>query len=217
MPTTQVASANDYTYGRNANYTPRNGDLRPRDTNTFRETSNTNDDFTYMQDGPSDVFYEGGSGNNDSQTRFSRPQFDKFAKRTVLISNLPEGVTHADIVDNVRGGMLLDIFLRTHDRAASVSFLEEAHAQEFFRHVKRHDLYIRGKRARFPLQSLIFVQSLTSFRSRFDGTTANSSCHLMLQIRYPLVQRETWLSEIAVQSTLRKPSVTTWSTFTIWL
>jgi hypothetical protein len=143
---TQVASANDYTYGRNANYAPRNGDLRSRDNNIFRENSNVNDDFTYMQDGPSDGFYDGGSGNNDSQTRFSKPQFDKFAKRTVLLSNLPESVTHADIVDNVRGGMLLDIFLRTHDRAASVSFLEETHAQEFFRHVKRHDLYIRGKR-----------------------------------------------------------------------
>jgi hypothetical protein len=146
VPITQAASANDYTYGRNANYTPRNGDLRPRDSNTVRDPSNANDDFTYMQDGPSDGFYDGGSGNNDSQTRFSRPQFDKFAKRTVLLSNLPEGVTHADIVDNVRGGMLLDIFLRAHDRAASVSFLEEVHAQEFYRHVKRHDLYIRGKR-----------------------------------------------------------------------
>lgn len=51
-----------------------------------------------------------------------------------------------DIVDVIKGGMLLDIYLRSHDRSASVSFLEEAHAQEFFRHVRRNDLYIRGKR-----------------------------------------------------------------------
>lgn len=143
--TSHVAPAQDYTYGRNTNYTPFNGDSRSRDT-PLRDVSNLNDDFTYMQDGPSDGFYDGGSGNNDPQPRFARPQFEKFARRTLLLANLPEGVTHADIVDAVRGGMLLDIYLRTHDRAASVSFLEEAHAQEFYRHVKRHDLYIRGKR-----------------------------------------------------------------------
>jgi hypothetical protein len=138
---TQQASTNDYTYGRNANYTPRNGDLRTRDTHALREETNGNDDFTYLQDGPPEGFYDGGSGNNDYQARFSRPQYEKFCKRTVLLSNLPDAVTHAEVVDNVRGGMLLDIFLRTHDRAASVSFLEEAQAQEFLRHVKRHDLY----------------------------------------------------------------------------
>jgi hypothetical protein len=100
-----------------------------------------------MPDGP-DGFYDGGSGNNDSQPRFQRQQYDKFAKRTVLLVSLPEGTTHSDIVAAVRGGMLLDIYLRTHDRTASVSFLEEGAAQEFFRHVKRHDLYIRGKRVR---------------------------------------------------------------------
>lgn len=160
VPSTQAASAKDYIYGRNANYTPCNGDLRSRDTNTYRETANINDEFAYVQDGPSDSFYEGGSGNNVSQMRISRPQLDKFSQRTLLISNLPEGITHADIVDNVRGGMLLDIFLRAHDKAASVSFLEEAHALEFFRHVKRHDLYIRGKRVRSSPNSLLLVQLL---------------------------------------------------------
>ena len=45
--------------------------------------------------------------------------------------------------------MLLDIYVRSHDKTASVSFLEESAAQDFFRHVKRHDLYIRGKRVWF--------------------------------------------------------------------
>lgn len=158
VPTTLVTSGQDYTYGRSFNYATRNGDPRPRD-NPLREITKVNDDFTYMQDGPSDGFYEGGSGNNDSQTRFTRPQYDKFAKRTLLLSNLPEGVTHADVVDAVRGGMLLDIFLRAHDRAASVSFLEEPHAQEFYRHVKRHDLYIRDKRVHspFPFRIRAFI------------------------------------------------------------
>lgn len=98
-----------------------------------------------------DAFYEEGSGNNESQTQsrsqYQRQQYDKFANRTVLLANLAEGTTHAEIADVVRGGMLLDIYLRT-DRTASVSFLQEAAAQDFFRYVKRHDLYIRGKRVR---------------------------------------------------------------------
>jgi hypothetical protein len=141
---TQAAGGQDYTFGRNSNYTPRS-DLRPKDTNGFHTHSQINDDFAFMPEG-TDGFYDGGSGNNDSQPRFQRQQYDKFAKRTILLANLPEGVTHADIVAVVRGGMLLDIYVRTHDRTASVSFLEESAAHEFFRHVKRHDLYIRGKR-----------------------------------------------------------------------
>jgi len=100
-----------------------------------------------MPDGP-DGFFEGG-GQNGYQNRNPRQHFDKFAKRTILLANLPEGVTHSDVVENVKGGMLLDIYLRSHDRTASVSFLEEAAAHDFFRYVKRHDLYIRGKRVCF--------------------------------------------------------------------
>jgi hypothetical protein len=105
-----------------------------------------NDDFTFMPDDPSDGFYDEGNGNNDFRTKSTRPQYEKFAKRTIQLANLPDNTTHQEIADVVRGGMLLDIYVRTHDKNASVSFLEEAQAQEYFRHVKRHDLYIRGKR-----------------------------------------------------------------------
>ncbi len=168
---TQATGAQDYTFGRNSNYTPR-GDLRPKDTNGFQTHSQMNDDFAYMPDG-TDGFCDGGSGNNDSQPRFQRQQYDKFAKRTVLLANLPEGVTHADIVDVIKGGMLLDIYLRAHDRIASVSFLEETAAHDFFRHVKRHDLYIRGKRVRNEY-SRRPIPLLRSNRSKSVGTIVNS-------------------------------------------
>lgn len=137
----------DYTFGRNANYTPRNTDLRPQNGNGngFHSHSQTNDDLSFMPDGQ-DAFFDGASANNDSQPKSQRQQFDKFAKRTVQLANLADSTTHEDIANAIRGGMLLDIYLRTHDRIASVSFLEEAQAHDFFRHVKRHDLYIRGKR-----------------------------------------------------------------------
>ena len=140
-----------YPYGRSANFTPRNDDLRSRENNGYTYNSQINDEFSFMPDGPTDGFCDGGSGNHDSQAKFSRQQFDKYARRTVLLANFPDGTTHADIVNAVRGGLLLDIFLRTHDRTASISFLEGSHAEDFFRHVKRHDLYIRGKRVGPPI------------------------------------------------------------------
>ncbi|KAK0099625.1 hypothetical protein ONS95_013478 [Cadophora gregata] len=142
----------DYTYGRNANYTPRGGNgqvNRPNGKNGTNSYSNgfehsPHDDYGSSPDGV-DGFYDG-SPNDDSQAPGQRQQYAKFAKRTILLSNLPEGTTHSEITNVVRGGMLLDIYVRNNDRNASVSFLEELAAQEFFRHVKRYDLYIRGKR-----------------------------------------------------------------------
>jgi hypothetical protein len=73
-------------------------------------------------------------------------QYDIRCTRTVLLSDLPEGTTHADVTDAVRGGLLLDIFLRPHDRCVAVSFLHAADARAFFNHVRKNDLYIRNKR-----------------------------------------------------------------------
>ncbi|TVY35638.1 Negative regulator of differentiation [Lachnellula occidentalis] len=158
LSSVQGNGGQDYTFDRNANYTHRNTDSHPRDTNGngFHSHAQANDDNSYMPDGP-DCFYDGGNGNNESQPKPQRQTFDKFAKRTVQLANLAESTTHQDIVDAVRGGMLLDIYLRIHDRTASVSFLEEAQAYEFFRHVKRHDLYIRGKRVEIRWNDRQFI------------------------------------------------------------
>ena len=67
-------------------------------------------------------------------------------QRTVLLRNLPDRVTHQDIVDVMRGGALLHIYLRAREHSASVSFVEEADAQEFLDHCKTHGLYVGGKR-----------------------------------------------------------------------
>lgn len=154
----------DYTYGRNANYTPRGANGQKNGVNGYNGTNgytngfnhSHNDDYGSSPDGV-DGFYDG-SPNNDSQPRGGqRQQYDKFAKRTILLSNLPEGTTHAEITEVVRGGMLLDVYVRSNDRNASVSFLEESAAQEFFRYVKRHDLYIRGKRVEIRWNERQFI------------------------------------------------------------
>lgn len=192
----------DYTYGRNANYTPRGANGQKNGVNGYNGTNgytngfnhSHNDDYGSSPDGV-DGFYDG-SPNNDSQPRGGqRQQYDKFAKRTILLSNLPEGTTHAEITEVVRGGMLLDVYVRSNDRNASVSFLEESAAQEFFRYVKRHDLYIRGKRVGFGCSSQAKVHRiLTITRSRFVGTSANLSFLDMLQTKSPLVLLGIWSS-----------------------
>ncbi|EMR68518.1 putative rna recognition motif containing protein [Eutypa lata UCREL1] len=49
-------------------------------------------------------------------------------RRTLALSNLPDNATHKDITSIVRGGMLLDIFLRAAERVVLVSFLREEDA-----------------------------------------------------------------------------------------
>ncbi|KAI9646681.1 hypothetical protein NHQ30_004678 [Ciborinia camelliae] len=144
-----------YTYGTSRNDTvlPRRPQeykgfqVQPHQYQEFPNHSHTNGYHDHDHFNSPDIAdtFDFESGNN-SQTRFQRPNYEKFAQRTVLLFNLPDGTTHADICDAVRGGMLLDIHLRAHDHAASVSFLQQADANEFFRHVKRNDLYIRSKR-----------------------------------------------------------------------
>ena len=89
---------------------------------------------------------EGPPGANYTKSQGQRQQFERQCSRTIQLSNLAEGTSHADITNAVRGGMLLDVFLRSHDRSATVSFLQSADARKFFDHVRRHDLYIKNKR-----------------------------------------------------------------------
>lgn len=141
-------------------YTPRNSKLLPRPSHEYNGNFSQARPFQYQEfpyhshsNGYDDLFKSRDSvetfdfeRSSNAQSKFQRPNYEKFAQRTVLLFNLPDGTTHADICESVRGGMLLDIYLRFHDNAASISFLEQADAQEFFRYVKRNDLYIRSKR-----------------------------------------------------------------------
>ncbi|KAK4167612.1 hypothetical protein QBC43DRAFT_134944 [Cladorrhinum sp. PSN259] len=85
-------------------------------------------------------------GTNYAQHQGHNQQFERDCDRTVVLYNLAEGTTHADITNVVRGGLLLDVFVRSFERAASISFLHSADARKFLDHVRRHDLYIKNKR-----------------------------------------------------------------------
>ena len=67
-------------------------------------------------------------------------------KRTLLLYNLSDKVIHKDIVGVVRGGVILDIYMRTAEKSALVSFLDPIAAQAFLRHARRDKLSLYGKR-----------------------------------------------------------------------
>jgi hypothetical protein len=94
---------------------------------------------------------EGPPGANFVKPQGQRPQYERQCNRTLQLSNLADGTTHADITSAVRGGMLLDVFLRNNERTATISFLHSEDARKFYDHVRRHDLYIRNKRVGRPV------------------------------------------------------------------
>lgn len=81
-----------------------------------------------------------GRGDEDQKQAQRVPVHEQ---RTILIANLSEHTTHKDLAGIVRGGRLLDIFVR-NDRTATVSFVEGA--AEFLAYTKRNDIYLHTKR-----------------------------------------------------------------------
>ncbi len=80
------------------------------------------------------------------QPKAEKPYYNRAEQRTIVAQNLSDRTTHKDIVNILRGGAVLDIFLRSNERSASISFVEGSAAQEFMSYVKRNDIYILGKR-----------------------------------------------------------------------
>ncbi|KAI1340482.1 hypothetical protein F5Y15DRAFT_378770 [Xylariaceae sp. FL0016] len=75
-----------------------------------------------------------------------RPQFARVCKRTIALCGLFDTTTHLDVTSAVRGGILVDIFLRPADHMALVSFLREEDAVRYYDHARKNDLYIQNKR-----------------------------------------------------------------------
>ncbi|KAI0550210.1 hypothetical protein F4679DRAFT_543362 [Xylaria curta] len=94
---------------------------------------------SYSADGPTDV-------HTDSLHQTPQPFYARICKRTVLLCGLPAFTTLGDVTSVVRGGQLLDVFLRSAEHIASVSFVREDDAVQFYEHGRRNDIYIRNKR-----------------------------------------------------------------------
>ncbi|KAL6913188.1 hypothetical protein FSHL1_010871 [Fusarium sambucinum] len=68
------------------------------------------------------------------------------AQRSVQLLNLAPGVTHGEIAAIVRGGPLLEIFLRAKDNSATVSFVRESDAIAFLDHTRTCGLYLKDRK-----------------------------------------------------------------------
>ena len=73
-----------------------------------------------------------------------KPFYQRMEQRTIALKNLSDRVTHKDLIEIIRGGAVLDLYLRLN--SASVSFLEGAAAQAFLNYTRRHDIYVHNKR-----------------------------------------------------------------------
>ena len=135
---------------------------------TSRQDSFGHDNTSY---GTSDVEEE---ATQTTAPTHERPQYARAESRTIVLRNLSDRVGHKDLVDCIRGGAVLDIFLRSNDRSASISFVEGSAAQAFLNYAKRNDIYLHGKRVRLPY--LGEGLELTASRSNLVGTTDSSSC-----------------------------------------
>lgn len=88
-----------------------------------------------------------------------RQQYARAEQRSIVAQNLSDRTTHKDLLQVIRGGTVLDIFLRNNERSASISFVEGSAAQDFMNYVRRSDIYIHGKRVRPSMQLEITVNS----------------------------------------------------------
>jgi hypothetical protein len=107
-------------------------------------------------------------------------------QRTIFITNLPDRTTHKDLAGVIRGGRLLDIFLRT-DRTATVSFVEGA--AEFLAYTKRTDVYLHAKRVSIG-STLLKYAELTICSLHSAGPIANSMYQATYPTRFSTVQHE---------------------------
>ncbi|KAI9763459.1 MAG: hypothetical protein M1840_000473 [Geoglossum simile] len=120
------------------------GVLRQRSGNNHSQLP-VNESECFPPDAPDkdEAWNVNGHGRSKAEKQNGHLRNDQ---RTLLFTNLSDRTTHKDIVSAIRGGMLLDIYLRSAERTASVSFVDGSAAQEFFNHTKRRDIYIHGKR-----------------------------------------------------------------------
>lgn len=74
-----------------------------------------------------------------------KPLSDNGGKKTLLIKNLPTNVTIKEIVNLIRGGALLDVYIKFSTKCAFVSFVDPDAAHAFMKYAKRKGIYLQGK------------------------------------------------------------------------
>ncbi|KAI9797277.1 MAG: hypothetical protein M1833_005573 [Piccolia ochrophora] len=118
-----------------------------------------------------EVAERSGSGSDTAQTEKQRKY--EYRDCTILLTGLPGGTTVAEIVGVVRGGPLLDVFMRHHKTSAAISFVDGANAHNFLTHVSVNGIYIRGKRVFARWNDRQHRSNPYIARKIFEGATRN--------------------------------------------
>ncbi|KAI5794313.1 hypothetical protein DFH27DRAFT_565871 [Peziza echinospora] len=119
----------------------------------------------------------GGDQQNPDQhnNNHNNNQRNGHGKRTIYLTKLPERVTYAKIFDVIRGGAVVDVWVKASDHAASVSFIECDAAENFYQYARKNDIYIDGRRInvdwREPTRQFVILNNIMSAISR--GGTRN--------------------------------------------
>ncbi|KAL9106163.1 MAG: hypothetical protein Q9227_008755 [Pyrenula ochraceoflavens] len=89
--------------------------------------------------------------------------------RGVFIKGLSEQTTLKDIAKAIRGGAVLNMYLRSRDRSAHVVFVEPHAADAFYTYSRRNDIYILGKRdQKAPRHMVSHPKKNISMANRFE-------------------------------------------------
>ncbi|PHH79513.1 hypothetical protein CDD82_2334 [Ophiocordyceps australis] len=102
-----------------------------------------------------------------------RAHIERKAMRTLIFFNLPDGTTHADITETLRGGLLLDIYIKNRDNTAVVSFLHGADARAFFDHVRHTGLHVKRQRVDVKWHTCQFTLAGSTAHKIGLGATRN--------------------------------------------
>jgi hypothetical protein len=70
-------------------------------------------------------------------------------QRTVDIQGIPDRTTHRDLTNAICGGAILELYFKSFDHAAHLSFTEPSAARVFVNNAKQHGFYIAGKKVRY--------------------------------------------------------------------
>ncbi|EWG46797.1 hypothetical protein FVEG_07123 [Fusarium verticillioides 7600] len=167
--------------------------------------------------------YPGGSINHKRPVYFQdnkRPEikewFERSAQRSVLLLNVPDGVTHGDVAAVIRGGPVLEIFLRSKDNTATVSFLHEADACAFIENCRAAGLYIKDRKVSTFAKGAGLV--LIRYRRYIqNGLTTSSPSVARLPIIFVRVALVTSSSASGTPTSLLRLSEMIWNTFTIFM
>lgn len=82
--------------------------------------------------------------NDSASVVATRLIYEKNARRTLLLSDLPPHTSRADVVAVVRGGAVVDIHFIFKENRAAVSFVHGRNAQKYYEYAQENGVYIRG-------------------------------------------------------------------------